>query len=198
MIARITQLQVAGSYQQALQEINNELEELVGMKTDQLMGLSDGFIIELLTVNEFLDVQRLWYLAELIKAEGDIKTTQGKKAAGLERHLRALNFLIEVAFASGENSQMIDNQIHTLFNELGQAIPEETLFNLYDYFDKSGSYKKAVEGLDLMLQVTHNNPDIISEKKTYLLHLLEIPEPDLIRGGLNLTEIHRNLRNLKQ
>jgi hypothetical protein len=41
MIARITQLQVAGSYQQALQEINNELEELVGMKTDQLDSLSN-------------------------------------------------------------------------------------------------------------------------------------------------------------
>jgi len=198
MLARITNLSLAGSYRQALQEINQELENLVGLKSEELMGLSEAFIIDLLTVNEFLDIQRLWFLAELIRVEGEIKSAQGGKSSGLERQNRALRFFLEAAFASNTIVPQIDTQITALIDRLGVNIPEETLFNLFDYFDRQRNFKKALKALDLMLEKTNNNPQILAEKRTYLLQLLEIPETVLILAGLTHTDIQSKINNISK
>jgi len=193
MIARITNLVTAGSYQQALEEIDQQLEDLVGLKSEQLLGLNDAFIIDLLTVNEFLDIQRLWYLAELFKAEGDIKAAQGNKPEGLERQVRAMGFFLEAAFASEEIIPQIDEQIASLFSKLEKMLPEDILFNLSDYFDRRKQYKKALDALDRMLEITNNNIDVQAERDRFLNQLSKISDAELISGGLSLALVKHKL-----
>ena len=48
-IARIAMLRTAGNYQQALREIDQNLEELLGLKADLVRQLDDTNIVEMLT-----------------------------------------------------------------------------------------------------------------------------------------------------
>jgi len=192
-IARITKLQVTGSYAQALDEIDQALEDLIGLKSNQLLGLTNEFILDLLTVNEYIDIQRLWYLAELINAEGDIKRAQGLKSTGIENQVRAMGFFLETAFASQLPIPQVDAQINALFSRLGEELSDDILFNLFDHFDRRGSYFKAVTSLDLMLAAANQISEIQAEKTKYLQHLLQIPESELNIGGLTIAEVKGKL-----
>jgi tetratricopeptide (TPR) repeat protein len=188
-IARLTNLKTAGLYQEAHQEIDNRLEEIIGLKSDQLQHLGDAFIIDLLTVNEFLDVERLWYVAELIQAEGEIKITQGRLSEGQENQTRALGFFIEVAFAAGENLPQIHERIDSLFDRLHEKVPEEILFSLYDYYDQRGDYARALSALNQALVISRDNPDLVLEKKAYLQRLSQKTDEELERGDLTRGQI---------
>jgi tetratricopeptide (TPR) repeat protein len=167
MMAKLANLVTAGEYQQALDEIDNELEDLVGLKSDQLEALSDDFILDLLTVNEFLDVQRLWFLAELFHARGEIRAAQGRRPEGVSYQVRALKFFIEVAFAATEEIPEVGRRIDSSFGSLRNELPEETTFSLYDLFERRGDYNKAEAALDRMLALTGDDSDLLAEKREF-------------------------------
>jgi hypothetical protein len=192
-VARIAKLQVAGSYAQALDEIDQALEDLIGLKSNQLLSLTDVFILDLLTVNEYLDIQRLWYLAELINAEGEIKRAQGLKSTGFKNQVRAMGFFLETAFASQATIPQVDAQINALFSRLSEELSEDLLFNLFDHFDRRGNYLNAVTSLDLMLAITNQISEIQAERTKYLQQLLQIPESELNIGGLTIAEVKGKL-----
>jgi len=94
MMAKLSRLKDAGLYKEAFAEIDGSLNELVGLNLNQLERLSDAFLLDLLTVNDFLDVERLWYMAELICSAGELRLLQGRKAEGEDSLIRGFNFLI--------------------------------------------------------------------------------------------------------
>jgi len=189
LMAKLANLKISGSYQEALVEIDQRLDELVGLKSDQLMGLSDSFIIDLLTINEFLDVQRLWFLAELINAEGVMKIACGLNSEGQDQQIRALGFFIEVAFGSAVDIPRVSQAIDTLFDDLRGELSEEILFSLYDYFDRRGDFARAAAALECMLSVTSNNPEIRAEIRDFYHRLSALSDEELIRGGLTRSQV---------
>jgi hypothetical protein len=194
LMAKLANLKTSGSYQEAFVEIDRRLDELVGLKSDQLMGLSDAFIIDLLTVNEFLDVQRLWFLAELINAEGEMKSACGLNAEGRHQQIRALGLFIEVAFGSAVEIPSVSQFIDTLFDDLRDHLSEDVLFSLYDYYDRSEDFGRAIAALNCMLSVTRNNPDILTEKRDFYKRLSELPDEDLISAGLTRSQLEEVIR----
>ncbi len=171
-VAKLLGLKTAGQFQQALEEIDRLLEELLALKADLVRRLSDEQIIEMLTSQEYLDVGSLYYVAELFKAEGEIYLAMGEPARGQTSLARALNFFIEVGFASEEDFPEADQRMAELFSLLGAALPEETLFALFDYYEQSGAFVQAEAALDLMLLITGNAPEILAEKRAFHQRLL--------------------------
>ena len=90
-IARLALLRTAGQFAQAQQQIDQDLEELLGLKADLARQLSDQKIVEMLTTNEFLDVGRLYYVAELFRQEAEILKAQGQSAFAQTSQVRALS-----------------------------------------------------------------------------------------------------------
>jgi tetratricopeptide (TPR) repeat protein len=177
-VAKLLALKNAGQFQQALEEIDQLLEEILALKADLARRLSDEQIIEMLTTQEYLDTGSLYYVAELFKAEGEIYLSMGEMAHGQASLGRALNFFIEVGFASEEAFPEADERIDELFASLGAALPEETLFALFDYYEQTGAYAQAEAALGLMLLVTGNAPEILAEKRAFHERLnLEGGEP---------------------
>lgn len=189
MVARLANLKSAGRYQEAADEIDHRLEELVGLKIDQLRHLGDGFVIDLLTVNGFLDVERLWYVAELIHASGEIKNAQGRTADGMELQTRAVGFFLEVAFNASEEIPQVAQRIDNLSTRLVGALSEDTLFSLYDYYEQRGEYAKAEKAINRMVAVTRNNPDILSERRDFYRRLLGKSDDELELGGLTRSHV---------
>ena len=177
-VARLTNLRTSGAYQEASAEIETRLDELIGFKYDQIRYLDDEFILDLLTVNDFLDVQRLWYLAILINARGEIQNSLGNKNEGLANRLRALNLFAEVAFSTSESIDEVDAQIDLITNDLWEHLPEETLFSLYDLWEKRGVYDKALTALDQLIKISGGNQELVQERERFIRRLMIKTEKD--------------------
>ena len=177
-VARLTNLRTSGAYQEASAEIETRLDELIGFKYDQIRYLDDEFILDLLTVNDFLDVQRLWYLAILINARGEIQNSLGNKNEGLANRLRALNLFVEVAFSTPESIDEVDAQIDLITNDLWEHLPEETLFSLYDLWEKRGVNDKALTTLDQLIKISGGNQELVQERERFIRRLMIKTEKD--------------------
>lgn len=192
-IARLVMLRTAGHYQQAMEIIDKNLEELLGLKADLLRQLDDRKIIEMLTSNDYLDVGRLYHVAEMFRQEGEIHLAQKKPDLAASSQIRALNLFLEVGFAVENEFLEADDRIDELFDSLGAGIPEDTLFTLFDYYEQVGAYDRAETAIDQMLYATGNNPEILAEKQAFYARLLEENDEELATGGLTRAEIEQKL-----
>ncbi len=188
-IARLANLRATGAYEQASAEIEAQLNELIGLKYDQIRYLDDEFILDLLTVNEILDVQRLWYLAVLIDARGDILISKGQRKEGVANRLRALGLFIEVAFSATETINEVNAQIDVIAKDLWDSLPEETLFSLYDLWEHRCAYAKALSAFDRLFEISREYQELIHERKLFLQRLSRKSEQDLRGGNLTLAQI---------
>jgi hypothetical protein len=194
--ARLANLRTVGSYQQALAVIDQNLEELLGLKADLVRQLDDHKIVEMLTTNDFLDVGRLYSVAEIFRQEAQIRLDQGQHTQAQLSQQRALNLFLEVGFAVENEFLEADDRIDELFDTLGTNIPEDVLFSAFDYYEQVGAYQRAERSIDLMLQATAHNPDILAEKRAFYTRLMAENDDELSEGGLNRDEIKRKLIDL--
>lgn len=194
-IARLALLRTAGNFEKALEVIDQNLEELLGLKADLVRQLDDSQIVEMLTNNDFLDVARLYHVAEIFRQEGEIRGELGQTAQAQICQIRAFNLYLEVCFAVENDFLEADDRIDELFDALGDNTPEDTLFTTFDYYEQVGAYDRAETSINRMLQSTDNNPDLLAEKRAFYGRLLEESDQELEAGGVNRSQIERELRN---
>lgn len=195
-IARLALLRTAGNYQQVLQIIDQNLEELLGLKADLVRQLDDKHIVDMLTTNGILDFGRLYYVAELFRQEGEIRATRGEAEQQQASQIRALNLFLEVGFAVENEFPEADERIDELFDSLGANIPEDTLFTLFDYYEQVGAFDRAETAINLMLQITENNSEITAEKRAFYERLLSESDEEIEAGGLTKEHIERIYQQL--
>lgn len=195
-IARLALLRTAGNYQKAMEIIDHDLEELLGLKADLVRQLDDQKIIDMLTTNDFLDVGRLYHIAELFQQESIIHQEQKQTEAAKYSQIRALNLFLEVGFAVENDFLEADVRIDELFDTLGTNLPDDTLFTLFDYYEQVGAFDRSETALDLLLQLTENDPEIAAEKLAFYQRLLEESDDELEAGGLPRGKIEAELRKL--
>ena len=193
-LAKLTNLKTAGFYKEAQDVIDHNLEGLLGLKADLARRLSDEYIIEMLTINGVLDVERLFYVAEFFREDGEILKLQGKTMEGQTNQIRALNFFLEVAFAARDLHSGISERIQALFESLKDFLLDDTLFTVFDYFEQQGAFAKAESAVDQMLVVTHQNSEILLEKKKFFRRLLKKSDEEIEAGGLTRLEIETKLK----
>jgi hypothetical protein len=90
-------------YPQALVEVDRALQRFAGLNLSLVTALSAPELVDLTRFGERLDLAKLIALADLLQAEGDIYAAQSRPAEAAERHLKALELNLEVAFASEHN-----------------------------------------------------------------------------------------------
>ena len=195
-IARLALLRTAGNFQQALEIIDHNLEELLGLKADIARQLDDQKIIEMLTTNDFLDVGRLYHVAEVFRLDGEIRNEQGQTGQAKISQVRALNLFLEVGFAVENDFLEADDRIDYLFDTLDADIPEETLYAIFDYYEQVGAFDRAELSINRMLEVTEYNPEILAEKRAFYSRLLNESDEELAAGGLTREGIKSNLEKL--
>lgn len=198
IVARLANLRSLGAYQEANAEIDSRLDELIGLKYDQIRYLDDKFILDLLTVNDILDVQRLWYLVILINARGEIQNSLGNGHEGLANRLRALPLLVEVAFSTSEAIDEVNAQIDLIANDLWEHLSEETLFSLFDLWEKRGTYAKALSALDQLVKISGENQDLILEREGFIRRLMVKTEEELWKGNLTPEHVQEVLNPKKE
>jgi tetratricopeptide (TPR) repeat protein len=197
-LANIIGLKTAGLYQNALFEIDQFLEQLLGLRSYMIKDLSDEAILTLASIPDGLDTDRLFIIAELIKAEGDIYAAQNYTADSQLDYLRSLNFFIEVVLNGGAlNFPQPHDKIENLVKALDfTKLPQETLYDLFQYYEHMGDYNKAEEALVQLTKLSESDESILQEHTEFYVRLLAKSDKELAKGGLSRSHIEGKLEEL--
>lgn len=138
VIAHIQRFKQAGQYEQAQQSIDQALETLMGLRANLLRHLGDEKMINMLTLHDTLDVERLAILADLFREEGEVLGLQGRWDEAQPALQRALRFYLEVALDDpGQMPEDILRKIEALRpNREIDSLPLETQMALLDYLER--------------------------------------------------------------
>ena len=191
-------LKAAGQYGQALQAINQALEQLLGLKADLVRRLADQTILDSLTQDGHLDTDRLSILADLFKEEGDIYAGLKDPAQSFASYVRALNFYLEVALsASPEELPRSEDKLLDIYYDLKKyQLPSQTLYGIYEFSERSGRYLLAASILGQLSDDPDLRAEARQELKVFFQRLLSKTDGELEQGDLPRAEIIRRIAGL--
>jgi hypothetical protein len=199
-LLRIIGLKKSGDYPEAQQAIDQALEQLLGLRADMVKQLADKSLLEALTQHGQLDIERLALIADLFKEEGDILAAQDQIPESRVSYLRSLIYHLETG--SGEtnhHSAELAGEIEGLVQKLGaQALPDDTLWALFCYYEQTGVYRKADDAILQMVSRPHLNASIQPELVAYYERLLERPVGESTESGINREQVEDKLEKAKQ
>ncbi len=197
-LARIIGLKTAGHYQEALIEIDQLLEELIGLRSYMIKNLTDEGVLAILSHPNGLDTDRLMLIANLIKHEGDIYASKNYIEDTNSNYMRALNFYLEVQLSGG--SQYFPpphQQIEELLERFNiSELPAGTLYNLFSYYEQAGEFAKSEGMLDAVLEAVDLSEEMVAEYEEFYTRLLEKTDQELEYGGLSRSQIEKKLNQL--
>lgn len=188
-----------GRYQEALDVLDQMLEQVVGMKAGLIHRLDDSSLLSTLTNEEGeLDLDRLLVVADLVKAEGDVHAEQGKIQTAYWSYLRAFNFYLEVVLnMDPEDVTEPVKKVEALLPLLkDEDLPPETLFAWFAYDERVGNYARGERVLQRMAQIPGLGSEMQDELHAYYQRLMEKSDGALERSGLSREQISWRLSNL--
>jgi tetratricopeptide (TPR) repeat protein len=150
-------LKKAGQYPDAMQAIDQALEQLLGLEANLARQLSDEALLSLLTTQDQLDVERLELVADFIKEEGDIHAAENKPAESQKSYLRALNYYLEVGLDDAQGpAPDLAQKIESLAEKLeAGGLPDDTLWASFCYYEPGrarGGAGRNPAGTDRLLR----------------------------------------------
>lgn len=194
-LATIAGLKKAGQHQEALQSIDQAVEQLLGLRAELVKQMDEQSLLAALTPGNKLDTRRLSLIAALFTEQGEVYAAMEKVAESKDSYQRALNFYLEVALGENvEAAQETPERIGFLVGNLVIAdLPVDTRYALFLFYDQRGEYAQAEEALDELLAQADLKEAILPEAFSFYRNLLEQPESALRSGGMNRSHVQERL-----
>jgi hypothetical protein len=194
-LAQILYQEQRQDYQGALDFINEQYKQTLGMGAGFIHSAPEETLLAMLTSLGELNAEKCWLLATLLKAEGEIYQLQENENDSYYSFLKALNLYLEVL--SVDNSfDHIDQvaEIEGLTHKLADYdLPQHTQEMLFRYFERTGRFSQAEDTLDEMLAANHG----IVVKGIAFYHRLQQKSDTVLRSGnLSRDEVEDGLSRL--
>jgi len=128
----------AGKYDEALQAFDQAIEHLLGVNARLALQLDDALLLDRLSFQGKLDVDRLLVLADIYHEQAGVYILQGQLENGQFALRRSLRLYLE-AVLPGEVSSNLEliQKVEALRQELlTSALPVETRLALLDYMER--------------------------------------------------------------
>jgi tetratricopeptide (TPR) repeat protein len=199
VFAKVIGLKSAGQYQEALQVIDQTLEQLLGMDAEMIQFLDDESLFIILMKNEVLDLEKLGFIADLFKEEGDILKLQNQNNESINCYVRSLNYYLMISSNSetsrpNELSQKIDELLEKLDT---YYFEEKTLLDLFCYYENAKEFAKADNMLSKLATRNDSKANVVNEMKSFYKRLIEKSPKELAAGGMSWTQIRNKLKELE-
>ena len=195
---RIIGLKQAGDYQDALEEIDQTLEQLLGMDREIIKMMDDESIYKILTKEEQIDLERLRFIADLYKEEGDILLLQEQKQQSDNYYLSSLNYYLKISLNSEPLHQIeLSQKVEEIIQKLGNInYSNGTLYNLFCYFENNSKYENAENTITVLANRPDNKANTRSELISFYKRLLEVEPKVLQSNGISRKQIENKLKEL--
>jgi tetratricopeptide (TPR) repeat protein len=128
----------AGKYDEALQAFDQAIEHLLGFNAHLAFQLDDASLLDRLSFQGKLNVDRLLVLADIYNEQAGVYISQGKLENGQFALQRSLRLYLEALLAGelGSNLELIQ-KVEALRQGLPtSALPVETRLALLDYMER--------------------------------------------------------------
>lgn len=194
-LATIAGLKKAGQHREALQAVDQAVEQLLGLRAELVKQMDEQSLLAALTPGSKLDTRRLALIADLFAEQGEIFAAMGRVVASKDSFQRALNFKLEVALSeTAEANEELPEKIDFLVGNLVVAdLPVDTRYALFLYYDLNGKYAQAERVLDELLAQADLKEAILPEAFSFYRNLLEQPESALRAGGMTRSHVQTRL-----
>ncbi len=188
-LLRAIGLRKEGQYFEAQQSVDQALEQLTGLRADLLAGLDDRALLDSLSPLGELDYERALLLADLYQEQGEIEKAQGRSEPACSSRMRALTLCLEAALSGSAELTLQDKLDGMLASVQTCGLSFETRFTLYSYYESCGSYAKAEQVLGGLARESQYPEEMQQEYQEFCQRLLDMPEPELARGGLSRGQV---------
>jgi len=194
-IARAMGYKTAGEYRMAIEVLDQMLEDVLGMSAILVHSMEDDSLLDALSTQDGLDTDRLYIVADLLKAQGDIYAEQHDDEDARQRYLRALVLYLEGVLA--ESPEIGGGPVRKI-EDLLELVPEadldpETRFSLFMYLEGSGAYRRAETTLNGLLAQTGLIDELRPEFVAFYERMLLKSDADLVEAGMTRERIERKL-----
>ena len=198
VLAKIIGLKQAGEYTQALQEIDQALEQSLGMDIDIIRILDDEGVYRILTQNGKMDLEKLEFIADLFKEEGEILLLQGQKQQSDNYFLSSLTYYLKVSLnADASQQEELSRKLEAVVRKLGDhPYPDGILFDLSCHYENNGKYAKAESILTMPSARPGMGANGNSELVAFYQRLLELDPKVLSANGMSRKKIQNKLKEL--
>lgn len=131
-------LRKAGKNSEALQAIQQAIEQLTTLPANLIDQMDDAIILSMLSAEGQLDIGRLAILADLYQEDGEILFKLEQPAQGFISFARALRFTLEAVLSEDDNlSSENIGKVEGLVQRLkGRIFPVETQLALSDFYQR--------------------------------------------------------------
>jgi tetratricopeptide (TPR) repeat protein len=131
-------LKKSGQYNEALQTYDQALGSLLGLDAHLAKQLDDSLLLEMLTFQGKVDMDRLLVVADIYREESEVYGLQGNPENSHFTAQRSLRLYLEAALVSEVNPTLeLIQKIEGLRSKLDVAtLPFETRLALLDYLDR--------------------------------------------------------------
>lgn len=197
-LLRAIGLRKEGQYSLAHQTIDQALENLTGIRANLLLQMEDRSIIELLTTQDNLDIERALLIADLYLEQAEIYLLQNQREPACFCTVRALTLYLEAGLEpTNENGIAIQEKIEHITEILENcSVPIEIRFSLFSYYETMGKFAKADQTMRRLIETGQYPQEFRQEYKKFLLRLLNISSLTLENGGFSRDKVEQNLREL--
>jgi hypothetical protein len=201
MIGTVAGLRKQMKQGQALELVDELLGRFYRLNSKLLDTLSDKDILAMLSVNGFVETEKVLMLTKLMQEEGELRDSMERTDEGYRRYLKALQLALAVSpEADGDSVDLCRERIAELTDKLKPyRLPAEVKSGLFVHFAKEGQYAKAEDQLFELLE-TDKEPvareRLLQEGIRFYRNLLNKDDAELEQGGLPRNEVKESLAQL--
>jgi hypothetical protein len=170
---------------------------LIGVDANEALRLSETELFARLIEGEptHFAEKKLFMLATLFKATGDVLAGKGRPDEGREHYLKGLDLLLDSMdrTAIGERPDFVPTVGAFLTSLAGTPLPTPTQVRLMRHHEQSGERARAQDALFAIVEAETRGPELLEFGSAFYQRLLDRSDAALAAGNLSRAEAEAGL-----
>ena len=197
-LAIIVGLRKANKHEEALISIDDLLLHSVGLTSSFINSVSDEVLVLALSPLGVLNIEKCFWVATLLKAEGEVYEELGNSNESYYRYLKALMLFLEVQLHDAAQMPSFGTEIDELLKKLAEyELPTKIDSKLFSYYELMGYYSKAEDILFELLNAEHTPAKTREKGLAFYQRLQKKSDADLLAGNFSREEVEEGERQLQ-
>jgi hypothetical protein len=201
VLARILGFTKASDWQSASEAAAREVQKLVGVDMAEAVKLSETALFARLIQSEPTHVaeRRVFMLAQLFKASGEIAGGQGRADEARAYFLKGLDLMLDTLdhTAIGARPDFVPAVDLFVLALAGEPLPAKTLALLMRHYERTGQFARAEDALFDIADGAPGNPQLPEFGESFYQRLFSQTDVVLAKGNLSREEARAGLADFR-
>ena len=195
VIAKVLKLTEVKQYDNALEEIQLSLKQLLGMDLRLLTSFSDTEFIRLLSLGERFDVEKCVVTAQLLRLLGEVRERQGDEKGRYHSYTTSLSLFLDLLFRESETlPKEYFDEINVLISKLSSYdLSSDLLRKLFRFYGIVRRYDAAE---NVLFDLVERDSGFGREGVKFYERLRTKSDEELEGGNLPRNEVEAGIAEL--